>query len=149
MPLIFNDFEFLYITNNMTKPTVFLLLLGLILSKITLSQNCDNIVVTDKFTKNKGAVFYLEKYGDLTTTITFDQKADYPSEIGLYLQAGNFKGDNSRSAKYFAQKVSIMMYFIFEDGATKYISQDHSVAFGTSIFISKTDDIVYYLRIKK
>lgn len=114
---------------------------------VAFSQNCENIVI-DKFTKDKGAVFYLEKYGEVTTTLTFKQRADYPSLIRIDLDAGNFRGDNSRSSKYVVKKISVMMYFIFEDGTTKYISQDQSVAYGTSIFVSNSDDIVSYLKSK-
>lgn len=128
---------------------VFTSLVIMFSSQLLHSQECEDIVVTDKFTKDKGAVFYLEKVGGLTTTVTFDQRASYPSLIMIRLDAGNFRGDNSRSAKYFTKKVGVMMYFIFEDGTTKYISQDQSIAFGTSISINKTDEIVTFLRNKR
>jgi|GEM_PF-6097654 len=110
------------------------------------SQNCDAIITTDKFTKDKGAIFYLEKPGGLTTTLDFDVRADYPDFLQIQLHAGTSRGDNSRTAKYFTKKIGVMMYFIFDDGTTKSISQDYSVAFGTSISIDKTDDIVEYLK---
>lgn len=125
------------------------------------SQNCNDIFLEDKFSKDKEADFFLPGIAGYTPFIhlKFEVSGDksYSDEqISIVLYAGTGKKDLLGMPDYMSlteikERGDLLLYFLFEDGKSFYISNNKRYSYPSSIELNKkaNAELISYFKSKR